>query len=154
MFKWFWTIFSFCAPGSCSYVAMIKILRQWFYLWKKVILNALFRMYRPWRDATHALMIHSCQLVFFWIVFTLFSMHVHQRLIVQLQLHTALYSRKEGVFFLWPEPVDTWYTSLSYRVHDELVHWDYRIALCTIVTKNSFFTLDAPVTQTKFAFYP
>ena len=119
---------------------MIKMLCQWFYLWKLVI-NALFRMYGPWRDATHAFMIHSCQLVF---CLHLFHTVFHARTSTTDRLITVTYrpilNKRVSLSLVATSSRHLVYVTVisSY----ELVHWDNRIALCTILTKNSFFTLD------------
>ena len=115
---------------------MIKMLCQWFYLWKLVI-NALFWMYRAWQDATHALMPISLFAGSFYTVF-------HARASTTDRLITVTYrpilNKRVSLSLVATSSRHLVYVTVisSY----ELVHWDNRIALCTIPTKNSFFTLD------------
>ena len=115
---------------------MIKMLCQWFYLWKLVI-NALFWMYRAWQDATHALMPISLFAGSFYTVF-------HARASTTDRLITVTYrpilNKRVSLSLVATSSRHLVYVTVisSY----ELVHWDNRIALCTILTKNSFFTLD------------
>ena len=115
---------------------MIKMLCQLFYLWKLVI-NALFRMYRAWQDATHALMPISLFAGSFYTVF-------HARASTTDRLITVTYrpilNKRVSLSLVATSSRHLVYVTVisSY----ELVHWDNRIALCTIPTKNSFFTLD------------
>ena len=115
---------------------MIKMLCQWFYLWKLVI-NALFWMYRAWQDATHALMPISLFAGSFYTVF-------HARASTTDRLITVTYrpilNKRVSLSLVATSSRHLVYVTVisSY----ELVHWDNRITLCTILTKNSFFTLD------------
>ena len=115
---------------------MIKMLCQWFYLWKLVI-NALFWMYSAWQDATHALMPISLFAGSFYTVF-------HARASTTDRLITVTYrpilNKRVSLSLVATSSRHLVYVTVisSY----ELVHWDNRIALCTIPTKNSFFTLD------------
>ena len=112
------------------------MLCQWFYLWKLVI-NALFWMYRAWQDATHALMPISLFAGSFYTVF-------HARASTTDRLITVTYrpilNKRVSLSLVATSSRHLVYVTVisSY----ELVHWDNRIALCTILTKNSFFTLD------------
>ena len=115
---------------------MIKMLCQWFYLWKLVI-NALFWMYRAWQDATHALMPISLFAGSFYTVF-------HARTSTTDRLITVTYSPilKKRVSLSLVATSSRHLVYVTVISSYELVHWDNRIALCTILTKNSFFTLD------------
>ena len=115
---------------------MIKMLCQWFYLWKLVI-NALFWMYRAWQDATHALMPISLFAGSFYTVF-------HARASTTDRLITVTYrpilNKRVSLSLVTTSSRHLVYVTVMSSY--ELVHWDNRIALCTILTKNSFFTLD------------
>ena len=115
---------------------MIKMLCQLFYLLKLVI-NALFRMYRAWQDATHALMPISLFAGSFYTVF-------HARTSTTDRLITVTYSpilkKRVSLSFVATSSRHLLYVTVTSSY--ELVHWDQRKALCTILTKNSFFTLD------------
>ena len=115
---------------------MIKMLCQWFYLWKLVI-NALFWMYRAWQDATHALMPISLFAGSFYTVF-------HARTSTTDRLITVTYSPilKKRVSLSLVATSSRHLVYVTVISSYELVHWDNRITLCTILTKNSFFTLD------------
>ena len=115
---------------------MIKMLCQWFYLWKLVI-NALFWMYRAWQDATHALMPISLFAGSFYTVF-------HARTSTTDRLITVTYSPilKKRVSLSLVATSSRHLVYVTVITSYELVHWDNRIALGTILTKNSFFTLD------------
>jgi len=115
---------------------MIKMLCQWFYLWKLVI-NALFRMYRAWQDATHALAPISFFAGSFYTVFQAHTSTIDRLITVT---YTSILKKRVSLSFVATSSRHLVYVTVisSY----ELVHWDNRIALCTILTKNSFFTLD------------
>ena len=123
------------------------MLCQWFYLWKLVI-NALFWMYRAWQDATHALMPISLFAGSFYTVF-------HARTSTTDRLITVTYSPilKKRVSLSLVATSSRHLVYVTVISSYELVHWDNRITLCTILTKNSFFHLRPSVTQTDFAFH-
>ena len=115
---------------------MIKMLCQWFYLWKLVI-NALFWMYRAWQDATHALTPISLFAGSFYTVFHACTSTTDRLITVT---YSPILKKRVSLSLVATSSRHLVYVTVisSY----ELVHWDNRITLCTILTKNSFFTLD------------
>ena len=89
-------------------------------------------------------LMHSCQLVHLLDLLKLFYTVFQSRTSTIDRLITVTYSPilKKRVSLSFVATSSRHFVYVTVISSYELVNWDYRKALCTILTKNSFFTLD------------